>query len=256
VRRYRAWKGFTNVAPVDTHAEHPVRPQVHHHRNIASGGARAAIFGVSDGLVTNVALVLGIAGASPGGTIVRLAGISGLIAGSFSMAGGEFLSMTAQRELIQRELDLEQRSISRSPEGETNELRRMYEQQGVDPKVAHDMAKEVMADPDLALETHVRMEMGISTDNLGSPVQAALASFVTFAIGAFIPLFPWLYSKGNPALVASFVLGAVAALVVGVVLAAFTERPMLKSALRQFVVTAIAAGVTYGVGRAIGAGVH
>jgi VIT1/CCC1 family predicted Fe2+/Mn2+ transporter len=244
------------VSRVDTHAEHPVRPQVHHHRNIVGGGARAAIFGVSDGLVTNVALVLGIAGASPGGTIVRLAGVSGLVAGSFSMAAGEYLSMTAQRELIERELELEQRSISRSPEGETNELRRMYEQQGVDPNVARDMAHQVMADPELALETHARMEMGISTSNLGSPVQAALASFITFALGAFVPLFPWLYSKGNPALVASVVLGGVAALVVGVVLASFTERPMMKTAVRQLLVTAVAAGVTYGVGRAIGAGVH
>jgi VIT1/CCC1 family predicted Fe2+/Mn2+ transporter len=244
------------VAPVDTHDERPARPQMHHHRNIVGGGARAAIFGVSDGLVTNVALVLGIAGASPGGTIVRLAGVSGLVAGSFSMAAGEYLSMTAQRELIERELAVEQRSITRSPEGETVELRRMYEQRGINPRVARDMASEVMADPELALETHARMEMGISTTNLGSPVQAALASFVTFAIGAFIPLFPWLYSKGNPALLASVILGGVAALVVGVVLAAFTERPMVRSALRQLAVTAVAAGVTYGVGRAIGAGMH
>jgi VIT1/CCC1 family predicted Fe2+/Mn2+ transporter len=217
------------------------RPQVHHHRDLGGGGARAAIFGVSDGLVTNVALVLGVAG---------------LVAGSFSMAAGEYLSMTAQRELLQRELDIERRALTRSPEGETNELRRMYEQRGIDPSVARDMAAQVMADPELALETHAREEMGISTDNLGSPVQAATASFFTFAIGAFVPLLPWLYSKGNPALVASIILGAVASLTVGVVLAAFTERPMLRTALRQLAVAALAAGVTYGVGRGIGAGVH
>ena len=241
---------------MDKHGEAHTRPQVHHHRNIGGGGARAAIFGVSDGLVTNVALVLGIAGASPGGSIVRLAGVAGLVAGSFSMSAGEYLSMTAQRELLERELDVERRALSRSPEGETNELRRLYEQRGIDSDVARDMATQVMADPDLALETHAREEMGINTQNLGSPVQAALASFITFAVGAFIPLLPWLYSKGAPAVIGSVVLGAVASLTVGGVLAAFTERPLVKTALRQLVVAAVAAGVTYGVGTAIGAGVH
>ena len=197
---------------MDGHTEGHGRPQVHHHRDIRGGGARAAIFGVSDGLVTNVALVLGIAGASPGGSIVRLAGVAGLVAGSFSMAAGEFLSMTAQRELLERELEIERKALKRSPEGETNELRRMYEQRGIDSAVARDMATQVMSDPELALETHAREEMGISMENLGRPLQAALASFVTFAIGAFVPLLPWLYSKGNAALLASVVLGAVAAL--------------------------------------------
>jgi len=214
------------------------------------------VFGLSDGLVTNVALVLGIAGDSPGGSIVRLAGVAGLVAGSFSMSAGEFVSMTAQRELLERELNVERRALSRSPEGETNELRRMYEQRGIDPDVARDMATQVMSDPELALETHAREEMGISTQNLGSPVQAAAASFVTFALGAFIPLLPWLYSKGNPALVASVILGGVASLTVGAVLATFTERPIVRTALRQLAVAAVAAGVTYGVGSAIGAGVH
>jgi len=210
---------------------------------------------VSDGLVTNVALVLGMAGANPGGSIVRLAGVAGLVAGSFSMAAGEYLSMTAQRELLERELDVERRALKRTPEGETRELQRMYEQRGIDADTARSMATQVMADPDLALETHAREEMGISTSNLGSPVQAAVASFVTFAVGAFIPLLPWLYSKGNPALIASVVLGAVASLVVGGILAAFTERPLLRTAGRQLLVAAVAAGVTYGVGRAIGSGV-
>jgi vacuolar iron transporter family protein len=227
----------------------------HHHRDIAGGGPRAAVFGISDGLVTNVSLVLGIAGASPGGAIVRLAGVAGLIAGSFSMAAGEYLSMTAQRELMERELEVERRALERHPKGEAAELRSMYVRRGIDPGVAEEMVNEVMQDPDLALETHAREEMGISTDRLGSPWQAAAASFVTFAIGAFIPLFPWLIGSGTAAIVASVVLAAVAAIVVGMALARFTERPMLVSALRQLAVTAVAAGVTYAVGRAIGAGV-
>jgi VIT1/CCC1 family predicted Fe2+/Mn2+ transporter len=233
--------------------EHDAMP-VHQHRDVRGGGARAAVFGISDGLVTNVSLVLGIAGANPGGSIVRLVGVAGLVAGSFSMAAGEYLSMTAQRELMERELEVERRSLSRSPEGEAAELRGMYVQRGIDPDVATDMVNEVMQDPELALETHAREELGITTQNLGSPWQAAAASFVAFAIGAFIPLAPWLFTSGTPAIVLSVVLGAVAALVVGAVLAKFTERRAVVSALRQLGVTAVAAGVTYGVGRAIGTG--
>jgi len=204
--------------------------------------------------VTNVSLVLGIAGASPGGSIVRLAGVAGLVAGSFSMAAGEYLSMTAQRELMERELDVERKALKRSPQGEANELRDMYERRGIDRTVAQDMVDQVMQDPELALETHAREELGINPQQLGSPWQAALSSFVTFAVGAFIPLLPWLYTRGTPAIVSSVVLGAVASLMVGIILAAFTERPVVRSALRQLAVTVIAAAVTYGVGRAIGAG--
>ena len=134
----------------------------HSHRDLRGGGARAAVFGVSDGLVTNVSLVLGMAGANPGASIVRLAGVAGLIAGSFSMAAGEYLSMTAQRELMERELEVERRSLSHSPEGEAAELRGMYVQRGIDPAVATDMVNEVMQDPELALETHAREELGIT----------------------------------------------------------------------------------------------
>jgi VIT1/CCC1 family predicted Fe2+/Mn2+ transporter len=213
------------------------------------------VFGVSDGLVTNISLVLGMAGANPGGAIVRLAGIAGLVAGSFSMAAGEYLSMTAQRELMERELEVERRALERHPKGEEAELRGMYVRRGIDPGVAEDMANQVMQDPDLALETHAREEMGISMERLGSPWQAAGASFVTFAVGAFIPLLPWLIGSGTAAIVASIVLGALASLVVGAVLARFTERSVVASALRQLAVTTVAAGVTFGVGKAIGTGV-
>ncbi len=234
--------------------EHDSLP-VHHHRDVRGGGARAAVFGISDGLVTNVSLVLGMAGANPGGPIVRLAGVACLVAGSFSMAAGEYLSMTAQRELMERELEVERRSLRRSPEGEAAELKGVYVRRGIDPTVATEMVNEVHQDPELALETHAREELGISVQSLGSPWQAAAASFVTFAIGAFIPLAPWLFTSGTVAIVLSVVLGAVASLVVGLVLARFTERPVIASALRQLAVTAVAAAVTFGVGKAIGAGV-
>ena len=232
---------------------HPVN-QPHQHRDVRGGGARAAVFGLSDGLVTNISLVLGVAGASPGGQVVRLVGVAGLVAGAFSMGAGEYLSMTAQRELMERELEVERASLSQSPEGEALELRGMYEQRGIDPEVARDMVHEVMADPQLALETHAREELGISPDHLGSPVQSALSSFFTFALGAFIPLAPWLFITGTAAIVASVVLSALAAIAIGVVLAAFTHRSVVRSALRQLILTAGAAAVTYGVGRALGTG--
>ena len=213
------------------------------------------MFGISDGLVTNVSLVLGMAGANPGGSIVRLAGVAGLVAGSFSMAAGEYLSMTAQRELMERELEVERSRSRDSPEGEAAELRGMYVRRGIDPGVATEMVNEVMQDPDLALETHAREELGISVQSLGSPWQAAAASFVTFALGAFVPLAPWLFTSGTLAIVLSVLLGGVASLTVGVVLARFTERrpccspPCVSWRDRR------RGGVTFGVGRAIGTGV-
>ena len=226
----------------------------HHHRDVRGGGARAAVFGISDGLVTTVSLVLGMAGAGPGAAIVRLAGVAGLVAGSFSMAAGEYLSMRAQRELMERELEVERRALNDNPRAETAELRSMYVRRGIEPGVAHDMANEVMQNPDLALETHAREELGITEQSLGSPWQAAGASFVTFAIGAFIPLLPWLLTSGTLAVVLSVVLSGLAALAVGALLARYTERPVIPSALRQLAVTGVAAAVTFGVGRAIGAG--
>lgn len=213
------------------------------------------MFGLSDGLVTNISLVLGVAGASPGGQIVRLVGVAGLVAGAFSMAAGEYLSMSAQRELMEHELEVERESLTESPEGEAEELRGVYEERGIAPAVARDMVDEVMQDPELALETHAREELGISPEHLGSPVQAALSSFFSFGLGAFIPLLPWLFSRGNGAILVSVVLSIVAAISVGIVLALFTQRSMFRSALRQLLITAVAAAVTYGIGRALGSGI-
>jgi VIT1/CCC1 family predicted Fe2+/Mn2+ transporter len=228
----------------------------HEHRDLTGGGARAGIFGVSDGLVTNVSLIVGVAAASPGPGIVRLTGLAGLVAGAFSMASGEFLSMQAQRELMERELDVERQALRRSPQMERDELVAIYERRGIDASVARDLVDEVMQDPQLALETHAREELGIDPSAFGSPWQAAIASFVAFAVGAFVPLVPWLITSGVTATVWSLVLGVVAALTVGFMLGVFTGRSRIRSALRQLVVLALATGVTFGIGRAIGAGLH
>jgi vacuolar iron transporter family protein len=229
----------------------------HHHRNIQGGGARAAVFGVADGLVTNVSLILGIAGADAGPSVVRLAGIALLIAGAFSMASGEWTSMSAQRELLERELAMEKHEIRHRPEGERRELVGIYEKRGVDPTVARTLADEMMRTPELALETHAREELGINPASLGRPLQAAVSSFATFALGALIPLLPWFVARGTGAEVASIVFSAVAALGVGAALAAFTRRSWWRSSGRQLLMTALPAAVTFGVGVAIGvSGVH
>ncbi len=227
----------------------------HHHRNVQGGGARAAVFGVSDGLVTNVSLILGFAGANAGPSAVRLAGVAGLIAGAFSMGSGEWISMRAQRELLERELAMEKHEIRHRPEGERRELVGIYENRGVDPSVARTLAEEMMRTPELALETHAREELGINPDALGRPIQAALSSFATFALGGLLPLIPWLFTRGTGAVVASVVVGAVAALAVGAILAAFTRQSWWRSSLRQLLTSATVAAVVYGVGVGVGVGV-
>jgi VIT1/CCC1 family predicted Fe2+/Mn2+ transporter len=210
------------------------------------------VFGVSDGLVTNVSFILGFAGANAGPSVVRLAGVAGLIAGAFSMASGEWISMRAQRELLERELAMEKHEIRDRPEGERRELVGIYENRGVEPSVARTLADEMMRTPELALETHAREELGINPAALGRPIQAALSSFGSFALGALLPLIPWLFAGGTGAVVASVVVGAVAALAVGATLAAFTRQSFVRSALRQLLTSAVVAAVVYGVGVAVG----
>jgi len=224
----------------------------HHHRNIQGGGARAAVFGISDGLVSNVALVLGVAGAHSSGGAVRLAGLAGLIGGACSMAAGEYVSMRAQGELLERELDVERRAIRRDPEDERRELASIYVTRGVEPDMADELATRMMSDPDLALATHAREELGINPDQLGNPIQAAGLSFVLFAVGALLPLLPWFVAAGTGAILASVAIGAVSSFGVGVALSIFTGRSLWWSAGRQLLIAAIAAGVTFGVGHLVG----
>lgn len=230
------------------------RPE-HHHRDIDRGTARAAVFGVSDGLVSNVSLILGVAGANPGAGFVRLAGLAGLISGAVSMSAGEYVSMKAQTELYERELDLERRELHRNPHVETVELTQIYQSRGVDPDRARELAQQMMADPDLALQTHAREELGIDPSKLGSPTGAAVWSFVAFALGALVPLLPWFFGSGTAAVVASIVLGLVASAVVGTLLARFTGRSVLFSAGRQAAIAVFAAGITFLVGYVVGVGV-
>jgi vacuolar iron transporter family protein len=231
------------------------RPEPHH-RDVRGGAARAAVFGVSDGLVSNVGLILGVAGASPGAGVVRVAGLAGLIAGAISMAAGEYNSMRVQSELLRRELDMERVELRRNPQVEVVELTQIYQSRGIDPGRARDMAQEVMRDPELALETHAREELGIDPNELGSPIGAAASSFGAFSFGALVPLLPWFSASGDAAMVASLVLAVVAASAVGYAISRFTDRNLWFAVGRQLAFTLVPALVTWLIGRAIGVGVN
>ncbi len=224
----------------------------HHHRDVQGGVARAAVFGASDGLVSNVSLILGVAGANPGAGIVRLAGVAGLIAGAVSMAAGEYGSMKAQQELLQRELAMERRELERNPHVETVELAQLYQSRGVDPELARQLAQGVMVDPETALRAHAREELGIDPDALGSPIRAAGSSFVAFSTGAMLPLLPWFFMTGTAAIVASVVLGVLGAAGLGIALAAFTMGSRIRLALRYVVIAVGAGAITYALGAAVG----
>lgn len=225
---------------------------VHRHRSVSGGAARAAVFGVSDGLVSNVALILGVAAAAATQSSVLVAGMAGLLAGATSMAAGEYVSMKAQAELIERELTIERSSLDEQPEREVRELQTIYEQRGVDAEAARAMAEAVMHDPEVALEVHAREELGVDPSDIGRPWTAAGASFVAFALGAVIPLIPWFFGEGDAAIAASAALGLLSAAIVGVVLSRFTERSPLVTASRQVAWAVAACTVTWLIGSWLG----
>lgn len=224
----------------------------HRHRDVQGGVARASVFGVSDGLVSNVSLILGVAGANVDASFVRLAGIAGLIAGAVSMAAGEYVSMRAQQELFERELDNERHEIEHNPGTELAELVQLYRDRGLSDSTALEVATQLMSSPEQALEAHAREELGVAPDALGSPVAASVGSFLSFCVGAVVPLLPWFFTDGTTAVALSLVLSMVAAGAVGVALASFTGRSMWKSAGRQVLIAAVAASVTFAVGSIVG----
>ncbi len=207
---------------------------------------------MSDGLVSNVSLILGLSGAHPAGSVIRLAGLAGLLGGAFSMAAGEYISMRAQKELFEREIEVERREIERHPTAELRELVHLYEQRGIPSDLAEQLAKEVMSNPVIALETHAREELGVNPDSLGQPIQAAASSFVTFSIGAVVPLVPFLVGGGTGAVLAAILAAGIAALVVGGLLSFFTGRSWWWSSIRQLLICVVAGAVTYALGSAIG----
>lgn len=225
------------------------------HRGDRSGALRAGVFGVSDGLVSNAALVMGFAGSGSAHSTILLAGIAGLLAGSFSMAAGEYVSMSGQREMYEREISLEAQELEENPEEERAELVLLYRAKGLSRTEAERVAERVMADREVALDTLAREELGLDPDALGSPWSAAFSSLLAFAIGAFVVVLPYLITSGTAALVTAIVLFGAALFAVGAGIGMLNGRPPLRSGLRQLVVGALAAGITFAIGRLIGTNV-
>jgi VIT1/CCC1 family predicted Fe2+/Mn2+ transporter len=225
------------------------------HRAGQSGTLRATIFGVSDGLVSNTALVMGVAGADPDPSIILLSGIAGLLAGAFSMAAGEWVSMQSQRELFERQIELERAELQAMPEEEEAELAAAYRSKGFTAEEADQIAHRVFQDPAVALDTIVREELGLDPGQLGSPWGAAIGSFLAFTVGAIVPVVPYVFLSGAAAFALSLGASLAAMFLVGVAVSLLTGRNPLFSGLRQVILGGAAAGVTFLVGRLIGVSV-
>jgi VIT1/CCC1 family predicted Fe2+/Mn2+ transporter len=235
--------------------EHPAYHEAEreHREDTGSGVLRASVFGASDGLVSNLALVMGVAGGTSDAATVVLAGTAGLLAGAFSMAAGEYVSMVTQRESMERQLELERQHIEQYPDEERRHFTELLVESGLPRDTAVQVSRSIHQRVEPAADFHALLELGIVPGQMGAPVGAAAASFVAFMAGAVIPLLPWLVF--SDAFVSSIVISAVALLVVGGAVTRVTNRSMVSGALRQLVFGGAAAAVTWWIGRMIGANV-
>jgi VIT1/CCC1 family predicted Fe2+/Mn2+ transporter len=220
------------------------------HRDVSGGWLRPAVFGAMDGLVTNSSLIAGVGGGGGARAAIVLTGIAGLIAGAFSMATGEYISVTSQNELTAAEVELERMQHRHDRAAKLGRLTEIYMDKGVSPNLAEAVARQISADEDRAVATHVREELGIDPDDLPSPRTAAAASFAAFTVGALLPLSPFLL--GVPNLKLALVIAGIAALVGGAAVAKLTDRSMLLGGLRQFAAAFLATGMAFAVGHVIG----
>jgi len=228
--------------------------EVHHsHRDVTGGWLRPAVFGVMDGLVSNTALIAGVAGGGAGTSTVALTGLAGLVAGALSMATGEYTSVASQSELARAEIEVEKREIARVPEAEEAELAAMYAAKGLDEGTAREVARQLSADPDNAWRAHVREEIGIDPDDLPSPWTAAGSSFAAFSAGALVPVLPFLLGASSLALAVGLAL--VALFLTGALVSRFTARGAVYSGTRQLLLGGAAAAATYVIGSAVGGAV-
>jgi VIT1/CCC1 family predicted Fe2+/Mn2+ transporter len=217
-----------------------------------AGTLRAVVFGASDGLVSNLSLIMGIAGATPDPKFILLSGIAGLLAGAFSMAAGEYISVQSQREVLQHQIALERAELAAIPEEEKEELVGIYVSKGIPEPDARRIANKIFEDPETALETMVREELGLDPKQLGSPWSAATGSFAAFCLGAVVPVIPYLFGGGTVVFMTSFFVSLAALFMVGALVSLLTGRSLLFSGFRQVGLGAAAATVTYFVGRVIG----
>ncbi|MEU5589197.1 VIT1/CCC1 transporter family protein [Streptomyces chrestomyceticus] len=225
----------------------------HTHRDVNGGWLRPAVFGAMDGLVSNLALMTGVAGGAVSQQTIIITGLAGLAAGAFSMAAGEYTSVASQRELVLAELDVERRELRKHPKDELEELAALYESRGVEPELAREVARQLSKDSEQALEIHAREELGIDPSDLPSPAVAAVSSFGSFALGALLPVLPYLL--GASQLWPAVLLALVGLFGCGAVVARVTARSWWFSGLRQLALGGAAAGVTYVLGALFGTAV-
>jgi len=220
-----------------------------------AGGLRAAVFGINDGLVSNFSLVMGFAGAEASPEYILLAGVAGLLAGSFSMAAGEYISVSAQRELFEQQIAMEKQELEMSPKEEEEELALIYQAKGIPDEQARSLARRIIANPKTAIDTLAREELGLDPTELGSPWTAAGSSFFAFILGAFIPVLPYLFTQGTTAWLTSGVLSCLALFGVGALISIFTARGPVISGLRMLAIGLLASVITYSVGWLLGVSV-
>jgi VIT1/CCC1 family predicted Fe2+/Mn2+ transporter len=220
---------------------------------VTGGWLRPAVFGMTDGLVSNTALIAGVAGGGVSPRAMILTGMAGLAAGAFSMATGEYTSVASQAELARAEIEIEKAEIARVPQAEEAELAAIYRSRGVDDATAREVARQLSADPEQVWRVHAREELGIDPDDLPSPWTAAGSSFGAFSLGALVPVLPYLF--GATSLLLSVVLAGIALFVAGALVSRFTDRSALYSGLRQLVLGGVAAELTHLIGQAVGTGV-
>ncbi len=222
----------------------------HTHADLSGGWLRPAVFGAMDGLVTNIALVAGVGGAGASSHVIVLSGVAGLVAGAFSMALGEYTSVGTQNNAVVAEAEVEREELRRNPEAEQAELAEMYREMGLTEATADLVAKEIHANPEMAVRVHITQELGLDPDDQPSPVVAAISSFLCFAIGAVFPLLPFLF--GLQSLWLGLGIGGAGLFLAGAIVARFTRMSWWRSGLRQLLFGAIATAATYGIGALIG----
>ena len=227
------------------------------HRSVGGNAIRAAVLGGNDGLVSNFSLVMGVAGATAGNSGVLLAGSAGLLAGALSMSLGEWISVKSSQELYENQMELEMEELETNPEGEKREIALIYIAKGIPEAQAHEMAAEIIKDKDKAHELLVKEELGINAEDLqGSAVEAAVYSFILFAIGAIIPLLPFIFMTGMKAVYFSVGFSAVGLFLIGAAITLFTGKNVWYSGFRQVIFGLAAAAITFGIGKLIGVSIN
>ncbi len=253
VRGVSAYRGKVTSAPEGSDAAgHPWPTSVEdvgrQHKNYGGGTLRAGVFGVNDGLVSNTCLVMGVAGAGTSGSVILLTGVAGLLAGAFSMGAGEFVSMLSQKEMFEHQIAQEKDELERYPKEEAEELALIYQARGIPIKEARHLSSHLVANPAKALDALTREELGLNPDDLGSPLGAAISSFLTFSVGASLPLIPYLFGDAKHGILIASLISGTALFGVGAALSLFSGRSALLGGGRMLAIGSAAAAATYFIG--------